>query len=488
MNYQGKALTIAGSDSGGGAGIQADLKTFHAFGVFGMSAITAITAQNTRGVYAVHDVPADIVAAQIDAVMKDMGTDGLKTGMLSNRRIIETIVAKIKEYDIRRVVVDPVMVAKSQDRLLQKEAENALVQDLLPVAFLVTPNAHEAEIISGISIAGIEDAKQAARLIKAKGPTYVLLKGGHLQEDTAIDILFDGETFHYFSADWIDSVNTHGTGCTISAAITACLAKGMAVHDAIETAKDYITRAIIHAPDNIGLGHGPLYHRVEPLQPSAFVAEAADFDRWFDKNRVVFESELLAEKHFLDTPGKAVSIGVGSGLFAARLGISHGVEPAQGMAELARKRGIKVKAGTAEQVPYADGFFDTVLLGTVLTYVKKPQQAMREAFRVLKPGGHIVVSFITRAGSYALLYDLAYLRGRHDPAISPQHPYPVKFIRGAHWYTSAEIDNLLLQAGFKDLQHVQTLTRHPKYSNDEIEQPQPGFDRGDYIVVQGVKP
>lgn len=267
MNYEGKALTIAGSDSGGGAGIQADLKTFHAFGVYGMSVLTSITAQNTKGVYAVHDIPAEIVGAQIDAVIKDIGADGVKTGMVSNKEIIEIIVDRIKKYKIKQLVVDPVMVAKSSDRLLRKEAEVTLIDELLPVTFLVTPNVFEAEIISGTSIKSVDDAKRAAQIIKRKGPKFVLLKGGHLIEKEAVDILFDGDSFQYFKAEKIDTVNTHGTGCTFSAAITACLAKGMSINNAVEAAKDFITQAIKNAPDNIGEGSGPLYHKLEPLKP-----------------------------------------------------------------------------------------------------------------------------------------------------------------------------------------------------------------------------
>lgn len=487
MNYKGKALTIAGSDSGGGAGIQADLKTFHSFGVFGMSVITSVTAQNTRGVYAVHDIPAEIVGAQMDAVINDIGVNGVKTGMVSNNEIIEIIVERIKKYDIKHLVVDPVMVAKSNDRLLQKEAEISLIKNLLPVTFLVTPNVFEAEIISGIPIKNIQDAQRAAQIIQKKGPEYVLLKGGHLQEEEAIDILFDGNSYHYYKSERINTVNTHGTGCTYSAAITACLAKEMNIYNAIETAKDYISRAIKNAPSNLGSGSGPLYHKIEPLQPSAFEAEADDFDAWFDKNRIIFDSELLAEKQFLKNPGKALSIGVGSGLFASKLGIKYGVEPAKSMAELARKRGIKVKIGTSENVPFPDEMFDTVLLSTVLSYAKDPQQSVREAYRLLKPGGHIVISYLTKEGSYAMMYDLAYLRGQHDPEISPKYPYPVKFIRGTRWVSTGEIISLLKRAGFKDLKFVQTLTKHPKYTNDELEEPVEGYEKGDYVVVQGKK-
>lgn len=489
MRYEGKALTIAGSDSGGGAGIQADLKTFHSFNVFGMSVLTSITAQNTLGVRAVHDIPSDIIGKQIDAVMEDMGADSVKTGMVSSKKIIEVIANRIKKYGIKLLVVDPVMIAQSGDRLLQKKAELSLVKNLLPLAFILTPNAHEAELISGFKIENLKDAKKAAQMIHGKGPDFVLLKGGHLHEkEEAVDILFDGKNFDYFKAKRIDTKNTHGTGCTFSAAITACLSKGMDVHSAVETAKDYITRAIQNAPNDIGKGSGPLYHSITPLSPSAFEKEAEDFDVWFEKNRIIFESELLAEKHFLINPENAVSIGVGSGLFASRLGIKYGVEPAKGMADQARKRGIEVKIGSAEAIPFPDKKFDTVLLSTVLSYVKDAQKAVNEACRILRPGGHIVVSFLTREGSYAMMYDLAYVRGKHDPLISPKHPYPVKFIRGTHWHSTEEITALLKEAGFVDLKFVQTLTKHPKYTDEEIEKPQEGYTKGDFVVVRGQKP
>ena len=487
MNYKGKALTIAGSDSGGGAGIQADLKTFHSFGIFGLSVLTSVTAQNTLGVHAIYDLPASIVAAQIDAVIKDIEVDAVKTGMISNREIIETIVNRIKKYRISQLVVDPVMVAKSGDRLLKKDAETVFLKNLLPLSFLVTPNIPEAEIISGTKILNIEDAKKAAKIIQALGPDFILLKGGHLHEENAIDILFDGNLYNYFKAERIDTVNTHGTGCTLSASITACLSQGMNVQNAIQVAKDYITRAIQYAPDNIGKGSGPLYHSIKPLEISAFQEAAADFDAWFDKNKIIFESELLAEKQLLPNPENTVSIGVGSGLFASQLGIEYGVEPSEDMAKLAQKRGIKVKSGTAEKIPYPDEQFDTVLLSTVLSYVKDPQKAVKEAYRILKPGGHVVISFLAGEGSYAMLYELAHLRGMHDPEISPPHPYPLPFISGTKWLTTEQVTILLQNAGFTNLRYVQTLRRHPKYSNEKVESPIEGYKEGDYIVVQGKK-
>ena len=488
MNYEGKALTIAGSDSGGGAGIQADLKTFSAFNVYGMSVITSVTAQNTLQVKDIYDVSPQTVGKQIDAVMEDIGIDAAKTGMLSSAGIIEVVAEKIKEYRIEKLVVDPVMISKSGSPLLKQEAKSGLIQKILPLAYVVTPNVPEAEAISGMRIKSMEDAKRAAVLIHKRGSRNVLIKGGHLSAKKAIDILFDGDSYRYYESKMVDTKNTHGTGCTLSSAITAGLAKGLDIYRAVELAKDYITKAIENAPNDIGKGYGPLYHNVKPGEISAFEDSAEDFDAWFSKNQIVFESELLAERYFLSNPRNSVSIGVGSGLFASRLGIEYGVEPSKQMAKLAERRGIKVKIGRAEDVPFEDERFDTVLMSTVLSYVDDPEKAVKEAYRILKPGGHIVVSFLAREGSYAMLYDLAYLRGKYDPEISPKYPYPIKFIRGAHWNSIDEVTNLLKEAGFVDLKYVQTLTKHPKYTNDEVEQPTEGYKRGDFIVVQGRKP
>jgi len=263
MNYEGKALTIAGSDSGGGAGIQADLKTFAAFNVYGMSVIASVTAQNTVGVRAIHDLPPEMVAEQIEAVMEDITVDAAKTGMLSNSNIIETVADKIRKYHVEKLVIDPVMVAKGGSLLLKEEARATLVEELLPLAYIVTPNLFEAEIISGISVTTVEDSEKAALLIYEKGPKNVLLKGGHLSATKPTDVLFDGSEYHYYESERIDTKNTHGTGCTLSAAITALLAKGLDLKSAVEIARDYIFRAIKEAPSDIGKGYGPLYHNVK---------------------------------------------------------------------------------------------------------------------------------------------------------------------------------------------------------------------------------
>ncbi len=256
------ALTIAGSDSGGGAGIQADLKTFLALGVYGMSALTSITAQNTLGVQGIYDLPPDFVGLQIDAVMQDLGADAVKVGMLSNVSIIKTVVEKVKQYKIKNLVVDPVMVAKSGDRLLKEEAVEALKKELIPLAKVVTPNLREAEVLTNLRIRDIEDMKEAARVIYKLGVENVLIKGGHLLSEEAVDLLFEGSHFKEFKTKRINTKNTHGTGCTFSSAIAAELAQGKEVEEAVDIAKQYITLAIQNSLD-IGHGYGPLNHRVK---------------------------------------------------------------------------------------------------------------------------------------------------------------------------------------------------------------------------------
>ena len=256
-----KAMTIAGSDSGGGAGIQADLKTFAALGVYGTSVLTAITAQNTVGVTGIHEIPVDIVAAQIEAVMSDIGADAVKTGMLSSSGIIETVARELAHFRVDRLVIDPVMVAKSGDRLLREEAVNALRIRLLPLATVVTPNIPEAETLAGMKVQSKEDARRAAEVIFGMGAKAVVVKGGHL-EGPPVDLFYDGREFQEFSAPRIETANTHGTGCTFASAIAAGLAKGMEAVDAVAAAKEYVTEAIRRSSDlgEVGQGHGPLHH------------------------------------------------------------------------------------------------------------------------------------------------------------------------------------------------------------------------------------
>jgi hydroxymethylpyrimidine/phosphomethylpyrimidine kinase len=253
-----KALTIAGSDSGGGAGIQADLKTFSAFRVFGMSVITAVTAQNSLGVQGVENLPPAFVAQQLRSVLDDFGTDAAKCGMLSTAAIIEAVAETLTQHRVEKLVVDPVMVAKSGDPLLQADARTALADRILPLALVVTPNLPEAEVLAGMRVVEPEDMEEAARRIHLMGPRYVLVKGGHLKGD-ATDLLWNGREFTRFPGPRVDSANTHGTGCTFSAAIAAGLARGQALGDAIRSAKAYVTRAIREG-FKAGRGVGQLRH------------------------------------------------------------------------------------------------------------------------------------------------------------------------------------------------------------------------------------
>lgn len=253
-----KALTIAGSDSGAGAGIQADLKTFAALGVYGTSAITAITAQNTLGVTGVLALRPALIAAQIDAVMQDIGAHAVKTGMLANAAIIRAVAQAARRHRWKYLVVDPVMVATSGDLLIKKSAVAALRAELLPLASLVTPNLPEAEQLTGIEIRGAEAIAAAARAIVAMGARAVVIKGGHAQ-GPAVDLFFDGRRFVELRAPRIRTRNTHGTGCTFSAATTAHLARGLALEAAVRAAKNYITAAIRRG-FSVGAGHSPVHH------------------------------------------------------------------------------------------------------------------------------------------------------------------------------------------------------------------------------------
>src|SRR5206468_2193437 len=255
-----KALTIAGSDSGGGAGIQADLKTFSAFRVFGMSVITAVTAQNSLGVQSVFNLPPELVSRQIDSVLSDFGADAIKIGMLSTAPIIAAVSERLRAYAGEKVVVDPVMIAKSGDALLQPEARTALIKELLPLALVVTPNLHEAEALAGMPVATESDMEEAARRVLALGPRHVLVKGGHLK-DSATDLLWDGARFVRFHAERLPQANTHGTGCTLSSAIAAGLARGEELEPAVRRAKAYVTAAIREG-FAAGRGVGVLRHFV----------------------------------------------------------------------------------------------------------------------------------------------------------------------------------------------------------------------------------
>ncbi|MBM7620809.1 hydroxymethylpyrimidine/phosphomethylpyrimidine kinase [Bacillus tianshenii] len=255
----GKALTIAGSDSGGGAGIQADLKTFQELKVYGMSAITAITAQNTLGVQAVYPIPLDMVLKQLLSIEADLKPDALKTGMLFSSELIEAVSGQIKSFQWGNVVVDPVMIAKGGSRLLQEDAVRSMRESLIPLATVITPNIPEAEALTEIPIRSMKDRQQAARILHKLGADFVVIKGGHGNGNELIDLIYDGDRFLEMKSFRIATKNTHGTGCTFAAAITAQLAKGESVLDAIQIGKQYI-HAAIEDSLQIGSGHGPTNH------------------------------------------------------------------------------------------------------------------------------------------------------------------------------------------------------------------------------------
>ncbi len=253
-----RVLTIAGSDSGGGAGIQADLKTITVLGGFGMSVITALTAQNTLGVHGIHEVPRDFVEAQFDAVAGDIGIDAAKIGMLSSIPIMEAVAGKVRQYGIERLVLDPVMIAKGGASLMRGDAVQTLVRELVPLALVITPNIPEAEVLAGMSIRTPEDIRRAALVIHQLGARYVIIKGGHGSGD-ALDLFFDGQEFYEYRAPRFDTRDTHGTGCTFSAALATMLARGLSVQEGARQAKEYITTAIRFSL-RIGSGHGPTNH------------------------------------------------------------------------------------------------------------------------------------------------------------------------------------------------------------------------------------
>lgn len=275
-----KAMSVGASDSGAGAGIQADLKTFAAHGVYGTTAIAAVTAQSTKGVYAIAEVPDEVIVAQIDMMMEDIGADAAKTGMLSSALIVEVVADRLSAWGVS-TVVDPVMISKSGDQLLQRNAVNAVRRHLIPMSRIVTPNIPEAEVLSGRTIITEDDLREAARAIHALGTEWVLIKGGH-RSNTATDVLFDGVEFIEMPSERIPSLNTHGAGCTFSAAITANLALGVEMVPAVEAAKAYLTGAI-RAGYAIGGGHSPVnhFHRFPEMGPSA-AQRSGDAERQAD--------------------------------------------------------------------------------------------------------------------------------------------------------------------------------------------------------------
>jgi hydroxymethylpyrimidine/phosphomethylpyrimidine kinase len=258
-----RVLTIAGSDSGGGAGIQADLKTFSALGCYGMSVITALTAQNTTGVRAIHPVPPNFVEEQLEAVLTDMGAEAVKIGMLYSGELVRAVARQLVKHHVRNIVVDPVMVAQSGDSLLEDEAVSALKEVLFPLATVVTPNLLEASILVGRDIRTLDDMDLSARDLGASGTPSVLIKGGHLSGKESTDLLYlpTGNRTVIFKVERIDTQNNHGTGCTLSSAIASFLARGEPLEEAVSRAKDYLTGALrAGAAFRLGKGHGPVHH------------------------------------------------------------------------------------------------------------------------------------------------------------------------------------------------------------------------------------
>jgi hydroxymethylpyrimidine/phosphomethylpyrimidine kinase len=261
------ALTIAGSDSGGGAGIQADLKTFHAFGVFGTTALTAVTAQNTLGVQAIHPVPIHVVRSQIDSVADDLRPAAVKSGMLATVELVGAVAQALTDHGLGNYVLDPVMVATSGDRLLDRSAETALAAQLLPLASLVTPNLHEARILTGLPVDTLEGMRAAGQALVDMGAAAALVKGGHLEDGEAVDLLWDGDGEVTWTRVRMNTPHTHGTGCTLSAAAAAGLARGLPLREAVDQAVEFVAKAIGTAP-GIGRGHGPVNHFAgTPLMP-----------------------------------------------------------------------------------------------------------------------------------------------------------------------------------------------------------------------------
>jgi hydroxymethylpyrimidine/phosphomethylpyrimidine kinase len=257
-----RVLTIAGSDSCGGAGIQADLKTIAALGALGMSVVTAVTAQNTLGIQGIYEISPDFVERQFESVMSDIGVDAAKTGMLTNTRILKVIAAMVRKYGIKKLVVDPVMIAKGGEALIKGKVREILIRELIPLAFVMTPNIPEAEVLADMKIASVREMKKAAGIIYKFGAKNVVVKGGHLTGD-AVDVLYDGKKFYTFSFRRINKKNVHGTGCTFSASIATLLAEGQSVVEAVKGAKAYITEAIRSAY-SIGAGYRLINH-LEPL-------------------------------------------------------------------------------------------------------------------------------------------------------------------------------------------------------------------------------
>jgi hydroxymethylpyrimidine/phosphomethylpyrimidine kinase len=390
------ALTIAGSDSGGGAGIQADLKTFAALGVYGASVITSVTAQNTLEVTGIHDLPPEFIALQLDTVMRDLPIDAVKTGMLSSPAIIRAVSARLQALGVEKLVVDPVMVAKGGAALLRKEAEAELIESLLPLAYVVTPNLGEAEVLTGLSIHNVEGMEQAARQIHAQGARHVVVKGGHL-DGPAVDVFFDGQHFQYFAEERIATKSLHGTGCTFASAIAAELAKGAEVLEAVRRAKAYITTAIRLA-EPIGHGFGPTHHF------GALYQQAAHYDILLQLEAAV--TELRDGKAAALLPEVQAHLG---------LALPH----ATTVPEVAAWEGHAVRTG--EEIKFLGGsrFSASQPLATIILAVMEVDHRYRSAMNI-RYGEDILQACRTANLRIAPLPQQAAAVGKPSPEGSPQ--------------------------------------------------------------------
>ena len=304
-----KVLTIAGSDSGGGAGVQADIKTFTAFGVYATSVITSVTAQNTMGVEGIFDLPAEFVELQLDAILRDIGTDAVKTGMLSNTPVVEMLAERLRDKELKKSVVDPVMISKSKHFLLQPTAREVLKTKLVPRTYVITPNIPEAQLISETEINDEEGMKKAAQIIYKMGARNVVIKGGHLK-GKAIDIFFDGKNYFRYEFERLPGKHTHGTGCTFAASIAAGLALGMDLDKAVIKAKEFVTRAIAHG-FAIGQGIGPANHLFEKVWAEEVVKRRKELVEALDKLKRAKIGYLIPEvrSNFVVALGNAVGPG-----------------------------------------------------------------------------------------------------------------------------------------------------------------------------------
>ncbi|MEJ5375322.1 MAG: bifunctional hydroxymethylpyrimidine kinase/phosphomethylpyrimidine kinase [bacterium] len=354
-----RILTIAGSDSGGGAGIQADLKTITVLGGYGMSVLTALTAQNTRGVYGVHLVPAKFVKEQMDAVLGDIGADAAKTGMLATAEIVRAVAQGIKEHKVELLVVDPVMVAKSGDSLLSEEAVEALCKELLPLAYVVTPNLPEAARLAGIPVRDPKDMERAARIIHSMGPRHVVVKGGHL-EDEPMDLVFDGESAHLLPGHRLASRNTHGTGCTFSAALATFLAQGQDLRQAVASSKEFVARAIATGVP-LGKGFGPTNPYGEVL-------------RWRERQNVLDEL-TKALQTLQDQP-------LGELIPEVRSNLGYALPGAQSFHEVAAVPGRISQVGKRILVSMQPAFGASRHIAKVILAAMRHDPAMRSAMNI----------------------------------------------------------------------------------------------------------